>query len=284
MSELLSLLLPLKPLPASQPKAASWWGRAAHALLLRAIEQLDAPLAQRLHDQEGLHPFTVSNLLGQFTNGALKSDQIYALRLTTYQSQVSQRLLETLQPGATLAAGSRVEIDYIPFEVLDVQGTSSPFEEWIAQTTYAELSGDYLLAVKPPPRRIRLQFASPTTFKSDGQHLPLPLPRLVFGSLLERWNAYAPVAFPAEVRRYIETCLTLSRYDLRTRAVMVKEGVTRVGMVGWAEFSTLNYDRYWMSLIATLARFALFCGVGAGVSYGMGQCRWLETPTEAFES
>lgn len=278
MSELVSLILPLKPLPHQPPKAMDWWGRAAHALLLRAIQQIDPALAQTLHDQDGLHPFTVSNLLGQFgENGTLKGDQVYALRFTAYQPQVSQALLSALQPGASLSVGTSVEIDYVPFELVDLQESPLPFGGWQAQTTYAELSSPYLLATQTPPRRIRLQFASPTTFKSEGQHQPLPFPKWVFGNLLERWNAYAPIAFPTELHRYIEECLTLRRYELRTKTIPIKEGVLRVGMVGWAEFSTLNYDRYWMSLVATLARFALFCGVGAGVSYGMGQCRWVDS-------
>lgn len=278
MSELVSLILPLKPLPHQLPKEVSWWGRAAHALLLRAIQELNPELAQSLHDQDGVHPFTVSNLLGQFAEGGvLKSDQIYALRLTACVREVSEVLLHALQSGAPLSRGKTVEMDYAPFEVLSPQDHPLPFEDWQAQTTYAELSSPYLLATQAPPRRICLQFASPTTFKSEGQHQPLPFPKWVFGSLLERWNAYAPIAFPSELQRYIEECLTLRRYELRTRTILIKESVLRVGMVGWAEFSTLNYDRYWMSLVATLARFAMFCGVGAGVSYGMGQCRWVNS-------
>lgn len=277
MSELISILLPLKPLPNAQAKDTPWWGRAAHAFVLRAIQQLDASLAQRLHDQDGLHPFTVSSLLGKLASSSrLKMDEIYALRLTACTGEVSQALLNALQPGAPLSARQTVEMDYQPFELLDRQRVSLPFEAWQVQTSYAEIGAPYLLAAQPPPRRIRLQFASPTTFKSEGQHQPLPLPKWVFGSLLERWNAFAPIGFPQELLRYIEECLTLRSYDLRTRTILVKENILRVGMVGWAEFSTLNYDRYWMSLVTTLARFALFCGVGAGVSYGMGQCRWVE--------
>ncbi|MCS6908133.1 MAG: hypothetical protein RML93_09665, partial [Anaerolineales bacterium] len=169
MSELISLILPLKPLLQPSPRAVDWWGRAAHALLLRAIHQLHPDLAQTLHDEDGLRPFTVSNLLGRFDeNGALRGDQVYALRFTTYRPEVSRALLDALQPGAPLSLGMRVEMDYIPFEVVDPQSNPLPFAEWQALNTYAELSSPYLLAMQVPPRRIRLQFASPTTFKSEG--------------------------------------------------------------------------------------------------------------------
>ena len=103
--------------------------------------------------------------------------------------------------------------------------------------------------------------------------MPLPLPDLVFGSLVERWNCFAGVAFPAEARRYAAECLAVSRFDLSSRPVAAKESGLRMGAVGQITYTTLNYDRYWMAVLHTLAAFALFSGVGAGTASGMGQCR-----------
>jgi CRISPR-associated endoribonuclease Cas6 len=129
-----------------------------------------------------------------------------------------------------------------------------------------------------------LQFTSPTTFKSQEKHVPVPLPELVFGSLLERWNAFAPIAFPPETRRYAAECLALARYRLSTRPVPMKSGGLRVGAVGEATYTSINYDRYWMSLMGVLAAFALFSGVGAGVSMGLGQCRQAAEPPSPREA
>ena len=105
--------------------------------------------------------------------------------------------------------------------------------------------------------------------------MPVPLPGLVFGSLLERWNAYAPINFPQEVRRYAEECLAISQYELQTRPVPQKSRGLRVGAVGSVTYAALNYDRYWMSLLSVLAGFSLFSGLGAGTTQGLGQCIWL---------
>jgi CRISPR-associated endoribonuclease Cas6 len=43
-----------------------------------------------------------------------------------------------------------------------------------------------LLGRAAPNPRLTLHFASPATFKSGGLHVPVPLPGLVFGGLLER--------------------------------------------------------------------------------------------------
>ena len=135
------------------------------------------------------------------------------------------------------------------------------------------MSAPWLLGRTAPPRSVTLQFVSPTTFKSEGRHVPVPLPHLVFGSLLEKWNAFAPVAFPPELRRYANECLALSSYQLRSSGVTLKEGGLRMGAVGRARYVSTSFDRYWMSLINLLADFALFAGLGAGTGMGLGQCR-----------
>lgn len=272
--DLLSLVLSLRPIEGPEPpsEVPAWWGRAAHALLLNTIQRHDEQLAASLHaGTEGVRPFTVSTLMGHFARGALQSGETYTLRLSAFRLDLAQILLAEAGSGS-LAAGQILELDYLPFEIVASQAATP----WAAQTTYQELSAPYLLARRNAPRRITLQFTSPTTFKSAGKHVPLPLPELVFGSLLERWNAFAPIAFPPEVKRYAAECLALSKYDLETRTVPMKSGGLRVGAVGRATYTTLSYDRYWMSLIATLAEFALFAGVGAGTSMGLGQVRQVD--------
>ncbi|MDI6697110.1 MAG: CRISPR system precrRNA processing endoribonuclease RAMP protein Cas6 [Anaerolineales bacterium] len=287
MADLLSLCLTLQPLEAPDPTdpLPQWWGRAAHALLLNVTRQYNPSLAEQLHeapDESGqaIRPFTTSTLVGNFDHGALDPQGRYALRLTSFHHPLTHILLEAAQEGP-LAVGAQVELDRRPFQILAAR--SQPLAEgerpvgkldgWADLQEYPQLSASLLLAKEPPPRRLRLRFASPASFKSGGKHIPLPLPELVFGSLLEKWNAFAPVAFPTEARRYAAECLAIGRYELSSRAVGGKNGGLRVGGVGWVSFTTLNYDRYWMSVMGVLARFAAFAGVGAGVAQGMGQCR-----------
>ncbi|MGB9521148.1 MAG: CRISPR system precrRNA processing endoribonuclease RAMP protein Cas6 [Anaerolineales bacterium] len=275
--ELLSLILPITPLelPSDRSEIPRWWGRAAHAFFLRLVGEQNPQLAQELHDDDAPRPFTVSSLMGSFErDGSLKAGERYWLRLTTLRQDVFQALSNASQPEGKLSAGSQIELDYARFRVEAAEAQNG--SPWQGITSYSELGAPFLLASATPPRRIRLLFASPTTFKSEGHHIPLPLPKLVFGSLLEKWNTFAPVAFPVELKRYFEECMAVSRYDLKTQAVALKQGGVRIGMTGWADFTTLNYDRYWMSLVATLARYALFAGVGAAVTQGMGQCRMVE--------
>jgi CRISPR-associated endoribonuclease Cas6 len=311
--DLLSLVLTLHPLkrPDAQTTLPLWWGRAAHALLLHVIAQYNPPLSTALHGdtpadglqasapfsdpQSSLRPFTVSTLIGRFPQGQLDRERPYMLRLTGFEKSVTEILWNaTHVPTPTdpplpppLAPGQVVELDYIPFRIETVQPSSpgqlspasvtnaAPPSPWAGATDYPDLSAPYLLAKENPPRQVTLQFTAPTVFKSSGMHVPIPLPGLVFGSLLERWNAFAPLTFPPELKRYAEACLAVSRYNLSSRSVPVKSRGLRVGGMGEITYTTLNYDRYWMSLVAVLAEFAIYAGAGAGTTMGLGQCRWV---------
>ena len=275
--DLLSLVLTLRSLDAPDDKSLPlWWGRAAHSLLLNIIRQVDDVLAATLHETNGgPRPFTASTLIGPSTRSGLDKERVYSLRLTAVQPEVSNHLFQEAQPAGSLSPGATVELDHIRFRV-----ESSVWEPdnhpWAGLTSYLEPSAPYLLAQKTPPRRVSFQFTSPTTFKSAGKHVPIPMPDLVFGNLLNRWNAFSPLAFPEEVHRYAQECLGISRFNLSSRVVPVKGRGRRMGGIGQVTFTSINYDRYWMSVIHTLAAFALYSGVGAGTSMGLGQCRMLE--------
>jgi CRISPR-associated endoribonuclease Cas6 len=277
--DLLSVLITLRPqAEACQAPAPAWWGRAAHSLLLNLVRSADPSLAEALHEDDSApRPFTTSTLMGHFPRKDgwpyLDPAQTYTLRLTALRLDLAALLLENMQNGK-LRTGGMLEVDRLPFTVEKVDaGQDAPQHPWAGAESYQELSAAYLLARTTPPKRISLVFASPTTFKSGGKHIPLPLPELVFGSLLERWNTTAPVTFPPEARRYASECMAIGHYKLSSRIVSLKSGGMRVGAVGEATYTCLTYDRYWMSVVSVLAAFARYAGVGAATAMGLGQCR-----------
>jgi CRISPR-associated endoribonuclease Cas6 len=150
------------------------------------------------------------------------------------------------------------------------------------------LAAPYLLGgqqrVSP---RVALEFVSPTTFRSQGRYLPLPLPELVFGSLLDRWQRFSPIALHPEVRRFAAEAVALSRYELRTRGLPYKQGgkpaegqesrgSMQIGFMGQVVFTALNRDRYWLNVLHLLAAFAFYSGVGYQTGVGLGQGRKIE--------
>ena len=286
MNDLLSLVLTLQPLevPAARQEVPRWWGRAAQALLLDIVQERDAALAAQLHadpqaanknhpaeNVSALRPYTVSTLMGRFKKpGAPDPAQVYTLRFTALTAE----LVELVQGFAATAAGSTLELDHLPFRVLAVTDLSAE-QPWAGLDSYASLGAKFLSA-DALSRRVNFQFASPVVFKSGGLSQPLPTPTLIFHGLLERWNAFAPLTFAPEVRRYVEECLAVSRFRLQSQSVAMKEGGLRIGALGQLTLTTTNPDRFWLGQVHTLAAFARFAGLGAGTAQGLGQVRAIE--------
>jgi len=145
----------------------------------------------------------------------------------------------------------------------------------------------HTLSPAQPPRQVNLHFASPTVFRSGGANVPLPLPGMVFESLVRRWNAFAPLQIPLEIRRFADEAMVIARYHLHTERVAFGEEGERgayPGFVGTCGYSFLVHDRYWLGLIHLLAAFAFYAGVGARTTMGLGQVRVVPSPQPRVQS
>jgi len=256
------LLRPLEPatLPASL-------GRAAQAVFLRHVATVDESLAEALHVPDKPRPFTCSSLIGatraSHESVTVTPENEYRLRFTV--------LHEPLE-GIAMEPPPSVALDGCQFAVEGVLEGSKALG-WVARATWEELSAPWLLSHRRATSRVELEFVSPTTFRSAGMLVPLPLPGLVFGSLLDRWNCFAPVALHEDLRRYAEECVAVERYRLHTRALRMKSGVVQRGFVGECAYRMLRKDQFWMSQLQLLADAALYLGVGYQTVVGMGQSR-----------
>jgi len=267
-------LVPVRP-PEGDRSLPRWWGRAAHAAFLQAIASQLPSLADQLHDSSLPRPFTVSNLMGKFNQGVPLSTEAYRLRLTSLTNDLSSAFTAALSDGGALSPGAVLDLDYLPFTITHVTSADTP---WTGADRYADVLQRCTLSAVQPDRRLRFQFASPTCFHQAEKTMPLPLPDLVFGSLLQRWNAFAPLTLPDETRRYAAECLAISNFHLSSRLAGLKETGLRVGCSGSVTYTSLNPDRYWLGLMHALAEFALFSGVGISTAQGLGQCRSLADP------
>lgn len=269
MTDLVSLVVTVRP--AEPVTVPGHLGRAAHALLLRWLGEHDPALAQGWHDADGPKPFTCSTLVGARREGqnvrTLAPQHSYWLRLTGLDPAVSAVLLaQQAHPPAA------IELDGIPLAVESI--TADPAQHpWARTATYQALSEPHLLARQDPPRRLKLRLVSPAAFRQNDMNMPLPLPDLVFGGLCDRWNAFSPIALSEEVRRYGQECMALNSFTLRSRAVPMKEDSVQIGAVGTAGYVAVRYDRYWMGLVALLADYAFYAGVGRMTTVGLGQAR-----------
>lgn len=301
---LTSLILQLQaPTAVNLPASL---GRASQALLLRLVAERDSGLARRLHDEPGPKPYTASNLVaGKRESGSLRlaAGQGGWLRFTGLSAEVSEVL-------RAVAADPPETVEVDGFGLAVTGATLDPaVHAWAGQVSYQDLAGPFLLGGVPhPAKQVRLEFVSPTSFRSGGHFVPLPLPELVFGSLLDKWQAFAPIALHPDTRRFAAEAVVLSRYALRTRGVpLVRKDLrlpiddlrlksddlrlksdssqdssvnpkssivnTLIGFSGQVWFAALNRDKYWLSVLHLLAAFAFFSGVGYQTGTGLGQTR-----------
>jgi CRISPR-associated endoribonuclease Cas6 len=254
-------------------------GRAAHAWCLNQVRAKDAAMAEALHAPNQERPLTVSNLWGggRPARGqlSLSPDRPCFLRLTSCWPELSTLVQEEILPHLLEEIVTLAGADFRVQAVACDAGV----HPWAGQTRFEDLVQQHMLSTAAPPRHVQMQFASPTVFRSDGANVPLPLPGLVFEGLARRWNAYAPLHLHPDVRRFADECLVISRYRLRTERVAFGEEGERgayPGFVGTCSYAFRAHDAYWMRLIHLLAAFALYAGVGARTTMGLGQARVMD--------
>ena len=217
-------------------------GRAVHAQFFHWIGCGNAELAQELHQQENFPGALVlkpgKSPLQKYLKFGLLRPELVAPFLWGLSQDIGADIALT---GIPCRLGEAVEV--------------------------VEASSYEILAESPPQRSIELEFLSPTSFKQLQSCQPFPLPELVFGSLLRRWNIFAPTAlqFPA-----VEWTGVTAAYELKTRALKMKGGA-EIGTTGWARYQFADAEQ--AKIAAVLARFAAFSGVGRKVGMGMGQVR-----------
>lgn len=248
-------------------------GPALRAEFLKWVGEADSRQADDLHDGNDLRPYTVSDLTGTFRaqRGVqlVESGQSAWFRITSLRQAETSLLLDSVLP---MVEGRSVSLGRTGFQVRKVAWREGE-HPWARQSSYQALADRYFKSDGQPSDALEVEFVSPTTFHSD-VHLPLPIPEMVLGSWLERWNRFSSAGLPREMGQLEQARLALSRYKLETRA-MHYDKAAWIGFAGRCRFRVLSDDEYWLRLCSLLADFAFFCGTGAKTSFGMGQTRMM---------
>ena len=160
-----------------------------------------------------------------------------------------------------------------------------PVQAYLATTARAQLVDQADLALRRIGRDLRIALPNSTRVSASGLALEL-IPttagaryvaegtnRLVFGSLVERWNTFSPVPLSPDMRRFGEEVMAISQYNLRSVPVTQKNQALRIGGLGEVTYRAMSSDRYWLGVMHMLADFAQFSGVGVQTATGMGQVR-----------
>lgn len=261
-------------------------GYLTHALFLDMVDQIDAELARRLHDESEYRPFTVSALLdapvrdGQIS---IQTGKTYRLRMTLLDGGqiwrcLSLRVLEEQKLMLRLGAATFSLQRLLSTPSMDPAG-------WATHTTWQDL------AMTPASNRITLHFVSPTAFSLGARRFALfPEPMLVWDSLLRSWNRYAPEMLRIEkmvLRDFVTNRVVIVDYDLRTTMLRFPK-FSQIGFTGVCTYLIKEgreepEGEPCATYLTALAKFSHFAGVGYKTTMGMGQTRMEEKRDAAIE-
>ncbi len=267
MPEVSSVTLQLK----SQRKALipGWLGQATQANFLQALENIHPELSRAIHDAPGAKPFTSSNLIGARKQGEmiqLQRGDLLSLRYTTLHPQLTTLFHQGILPQW---ANGEIILHDQAFDVVDIQANAENMA-WSGQAMYQQL-----VDCVPAQSAFTMSFTSPTSFKRTGGYfVPLPQPELVFSSLLDRWNTFAPFRLPDSLYDIFHTDIAILDADIRTETLTFARGHkgTVTGFIGKVTYR-LSGDAKTRCYLQALVGFAKYSGVGVKTTVGMGQVR-----------
>jgi CRISPR-associated endoribonuclease Cas6 len=245
-------------------------GHQIHAMFHQLIARVDPALSDRLHDEPGHRPFTLSSLRGavfQENHVTLTPGKTYQVRVTLLDGgclwdRLSMLFLEGGPCEVRLGEARLLLTRLVSTSTSDPTG-------WAGRTSWQEL-------VSTPTRyTITLSFMSPTAFNMSGNYFALvPEPILVWESLIRSWNSYAPDPLYIErqvLRDTLRHDITITACDLSTHILHFPKYAQK-GFTGTCTYQ-LPQEEEQVAQLTRLAAFARFAGVGYKTTMGMGQVR-----------
>lgn len=265
-----SFVVTLRPTVAATLGNAT--GKSLHGLFFSLLEQHDRALFEQVHAAHQLRPLTVSPLLGEFTREGFRRRvspaQVYLVRYTTLSDDLFNALSKILL-GKFIYRG-KVTLDGVEFTVQDVAvepdqsrgwgRLATPEEIWEHASTQCDVS---------------LRFSTPTAFNQRDLNLLFPVPRNVFHSYREKWNAFTQLPIGDELIAWVEQNVAVEAHSLSTRMVWFSD-FQKHGFVGWVRYIAREANPARLKEMNALADFAFFAGTGIKTPMGMGQTRRAE--------
>lgn len=245
-------------------------GRLLHAALFALLRSYSPALAERVHNEMNLKPFTVAEL--ELPRGCqkignswqLKIGDIVYWRVTALEEAILAALISA-PPGESLQVGQLTLL-------LDRVIADSEERSDAGVLDLQALLGACL--AEPAVKSITFHFRSPVSFRSYDKDFPFPLPDLIFSSLADKWNqcATAPKIDKGDVQRMAAALLPLE-WQGATRRVNFGRERSVLAFEGTFSFAMRGLAREEQRILLLLAQFAVFSGVGRLTAQGLGQTR-----------
>lgn len=266
-TELIGVRLRLKPL--QDALLYPQYPIGLHDWFLEQVHQTNPHLSAQLHDGDSPKPVTLSALQGLAISSGrslpVSADQTYDWLITALAHPVTEWMQGWLKQ---------------PPLYVDLRDVRLQIQDWaivFPATTYSRIWQTDI-----PAAPVQLSFISPTSFRHQGYHFPLPLPVNVFHSYLRRWNEFADVEYDLDdFWDWIDESVIISHHQLRSHKVLAGKKGSVTGFTGAIEYqltSVAQQEPEYVQLFYRLAHLAPYFGTGHKTTFGLGQTRlgWLE--------
>lgn len=215
-----------------------------HGILM---DHIDWKYGNEMH-QNGLKPFTQ-------TISEIKEDT-FIWRICTLTEEAKIQIIDRL-----------IKIDefYMKQRNLKLK---------VLERSYKELSYDSLIEnyyFQEQNRNITIRFCTPTSFKSQGNYVFMPSVRLIFQSLIQKYDKFScsTEIGSEEIMEQIERYVSIIRYRLKS-TVFSLEGIRVPAFIGTITLR-IKGPQQLVNLIKMLLIFGQYSSIGIKTALGMGQ-------------
>ncbi|WP_456395339.1 CRISPR system precrRNA processing endoribonuclease RAMP protein Cas6 [Desulfurobacterium sp.] len=220
---------------------------------------LDEKTAEKLHNIKGWKPFTLYSPLF-FTESDETTDFI-PLEITFLNDELFS---ETTTAIVLNANRKNLKLGEVSIKVL--RGFKIKDGDIASYET--------LLETATPERDIVMDFISPTTFKKGQFDFPLPVPELIFKSLINKWNTFSSIKLNqkeliSEIRNHIH----ISGCWIKTVKIELASLKKITGFKGRVLLFNSSKNRELQKTISALVNFSIFSGVGRKTTMGFGKVK-----------
>lgn len=242
-------------------------GEALHGLFFEILKSYSPKVADFTHDEKRKSkPFSLSGVIERKSRSDgklfLDSGENASFRISILMEKLIPDILAAFGKAINLKTKLSLAKGRIAIKNIDYQEGSSP---WVRSSLYPKLYEE-----AKPVERIKLRFASPTSFRTGGKQFTLPAPSLIFGSLLDRWNSYSGIKFREDFLEKLNSVYP-SEFELRSELILFSN-YKIIGFRGTVEYRFgKEFTREEKKTINALADFAFYAGVGYKTTMGMGQ-------------
>ena len=234
-------------------------GSLVHGAFFTALASAAPALAKQVHDEMEVKPFTVSLLMPETVKSKrgnrllIEKASMAALRFTLF----SEPLLEAM---CALPKGYCFQLGKLMMRI----------EEQCVRT-YEEEDLIRNCLVLTQVDMVCFDFTSPTSFHKQEDNYILPLPELIWGSLVDKWQKLhmeAPIDREM-VRQAAENAL-LVKFSGHSERVYLRRSCGVNCFTGSFVFSLRHLAQDERDVLVVLAEFANFAGVGRMTGQGFG--------------